>query len=75
MESAVITSNVERETFKEESTHLNERISELTDNAHTEMEMLKVKLAALHQNDITSLKELYDLKLRNAADNIARLDA
>ena len=56
LESTVITANVERETFNEESLHLNERIKELTDNAHADMEMLKVKLAALHQNDLKSLK-------------------
>lgn len=38
------------------------------------MELLKVKLAGLHQNDITQLKDLYELKLKNLAANIYRMD-
>ena len=38
------------------------------------MEMLKVKLAALHETDLKNLKELYDLKLKNSSSNIVRLD-
>ena len=38
------------------------------------MEMLKVKLAALHETDLKNLKELYDLKLKNSSNNIVRLD-
>jgi hypothetical protein len=38
------------------------------------MELLKVKLASLHENDIRSLKSLYELKLKNSSENVARLD-
>jgi hypothetical protein len=38
------------------------------------MELLKVKLATLHQNDITQIKELYELKLKNLSGNIYRID-
>ena len=38
------------------------------------MELLKVKLATLHENDLKNLKNLYELKLKQASSNILRLD-
>jgi predicted nuclease with TOPRIM domain len=38
------------------------------------MELLKVKMAALHEGDVKQLKELYDLKLKHTLENLGRLD-
>lgn len=38
------------------------------------MELLKVKLAALHETDLKNLKELYEMKLKHKTNQTVRLD-
>lgn len=74
LESAIIAANIDRETFREENSHLREKIKDMTDNSITDMELLKVKLAALHETDLKNLKELYEMKLKHKTNQVVRLD-
>lgn len=70
----MLAARIERETFKEENEHLRHRIRELSESSLTDMELLKVKLAALHENDLKNLKALYEMKLKHSSNHLVRLD-
>ena len=38
------------------------------------MELLKVKLAVLHETDLKNIKELYEMKLKHKTNQTVRLD-
>lgn len=37
-------------------------------------ELLKVKLAALHETDLNQLKEVYELRLKHLSGNLYRIE-
>lgn len=53
---------------------LKDKLRQMSEDSLREIELLKVKIALLHENDIKKLKELYDLKLENSLANTQRLD-
>ena len=44
---------------------MKDKLRQMSEDSLREIELLKVKIALLHENDIKKLKELYDLKLEN----------
>lgn len=44
------------------------------ENFQKEIELLKVKIALLHQTDLEKVKELYELRLKNSLEGNSRLE-
>ena len=66
--------NVQFQKIAEEIMALKDKLRQMSEDSLREIELLKVKIALLHENDIKKLKELYDLKLENSLANTQRLD-
>ena len=56
----------QKEATERQAQLLKQRLKDQADNFQKEIELLKVKIALLHQTDLEKVKELYELRLKNS---------